>query len=82
MSDERDGEDEGAKATPAVPGITRNEDRAIAGDTPDEPAPDEDDDDPAAPFDAENGPLGVADDDTLGVSDEDDRERDQGATEA
>ncbi|WP_152047016.1 hypothetical protein [Aureimonas psammosilenae] len=75
-------EDDTTRRSPAIPGMTMNEDAVIGGDAPDDPAPEEDDGDVSAPFDAEDGPLAVTDDDTLGVDEDDDDEREQGATEA
>ncbi|GGE08345.1 hypothetical protein GCM10011390_29280 [Aureimonas endophytica] len=68
------------KRTPAIPGMLRDEDATILGDAPDEPTEDESDAEDAA--DSDDGPLGVRDDDTVGIDDQDDRERRRGATEA
>ena len=75
-------QDEPTRPTPAVPGMTRDESRVIDGDAPDDAGEEEDDGDPMAPFDAEDGVLGVADDKTIGADEDDDAERDRGATEA
>lgn len=64
----------GDKSGPkTIPGMTYDPDTVIAGDTPDEPAPDDNDD--ADPVDHDNGVLGVEDDDTVGVNNDDDDRR-------
>ena len=60
---------------PAVPGMTLDEVARIIGDAPDEAVPDDDDDDPMAPLDSEDAVIGVENDDTIGVSRDDDEER-------
>ncbi|KAB0681488.1 hypothetical protein [Aureimonas leprariae] len=78
----REQDEQPTRPTPAIPGMTRDESRVVEGDAPDEAGEDEDSGDPMAPFDAEDGVIGVADDETVGVDEDDDGERDRGATEA